>query len=168
MNTSAPPLSGSFAHTRSGPPPLSWPTPPFPSYAETPAPPEGWACRVEGSNGQVRPCVLVALDVLEFVTVVVATAALYRYVPNAQVRWGHALAGGLFVSLALESAKKLLAWYLATAAVVSAYGAAGSLVVLLMWIYFSSAVLLFSASCARAFQELGALPAARGRLHVPQ
>ena len=62
MNTSAPPLSGSFAHTRSGLPPLSWPTPPFPSYAETPAPPEGWACRVEGSNGQVRPCVLVALD----------------------------------------------------------------------------------------------------------
>ena len=53
--------------------------------------------------------------------------------------------------------KQLLAWYLSTAAVVSAYGAAGSLVVLLMWIYFSSAVLLFSASCARAFQEHGTL-----------
>jgi membrane protein len=37
--------------------------------------------------------------------------------------------------------------------VVSAYGAAGSLVVLLMWIYFSSAVLLFAASCAKASQE---------------
>ena len=49
--------------------------------------------------------------------------------------------------------KQLLAVYLSTAAVVSAYGAAGSLVVLLMWIYFSSAVLLFSASCARAMQE---------------
>jgi membrane protein len=36
---------------------------------------------------------------------------------------------------------------------VSAYGAAGSLVVLLMWIYFSSAVLLFAASCARALHE---------------
>ena len=55
---------------------------------------------------------------------------------------------GVFVLLGL-------AWYLSTAAVVSAYGAAGSLVVLLMWIYFSSAVLLFSASCARAFEELG-------------
>ena len=49
--------------------------------------------------------------------------------------------------------KQLLAWYLSTAAVVSAYGAAGSLVVLLMWIYFSSAVLLFSASCAQALQD---------------
>lgn len=49
--------------------------------------------------------------------------------------------------------KQMLAWYLSTAAVVSAYGAAGSLVVLLMWIYFSSAVLLFSASCAQALQD---------------
>jgi membrane protein len=47
----------------------------------------------------------------------------------------------------------VLAVYLSTAAVVSAYGAAGSLVVLLMWIYFSSAVLLFSAGCARAYEE---------------
>ena len=49
---------------------------------------------------------------------------------------------------------QLLALYLSTAAVVSAYGAAGSLVVLLMWIFFSSAVLLFSAACARALQEV--------------
>ncbi|MBX9835076.1 MAG: YihY/virulence factor BrkB family protein [Burkholderiaceae bacterium] len=46
-----------------------------------------------------------------------------------------------------------LAAYLSGAAVVSAYGAAGSLVALLMWIYFSSAVLLLSAGCARALQE---------------
>ena len=47
--------------------------------------------------------------------------------------------------------KHLMALYLSTAAVVSAYGAAGSLVVILMWIYFSSAVLLLSASMARAW-----------------
>lgn len=46
--------------------------------------------------------------------------------------------------------KQGLAWYLSTAAVVSAYGAAGSIVVLLMWIYFSSAILLFAAACAKA------------------
>lgn len=49
--------------------------------------------------------------------------------------------------------RHVLAAYLSTAAVVSAYGAAGSLVVLLMWIYFSSGVLLFSAGCARALEE---------------
>ena len=51
--------------------------------------------------------------------------------------------------------KQGLAWYLSTAAVVSAYGAAGSLVVLLMWIYFSSAILLFAASCAQALSDAG-------------
>ena len=60
--------------------------------------------------------------------------------------------GAAVGALLFSVGKQALALYLATAAVVSAYGAAGSLVVLLMWIYFSSAVLLFSASCARALQ----------------
>jgi membrane protein len=58
--------------------------------------------------------------------------------------------GAAVGALLFSVGKQALALYLSTAAVVSAYGAAGSLVVLLMWIYFSSAVLLFSASCARA------------------
>jgi membrane protein len=49
--------------------------------------------------------------------------------------------------------RQLMTLYLASAAVVSAYGAAGSLIVLLMWIYFSSAVLLLGAGCARALEE---------------
>lgn len=65
------------------------------------------------------------------------------------------LAGAIVGATLFTVGKQLLAWYLSTAAVVSAYGAAGSLVVLLMWIYFSSAVLLFSASCAKALEEAG-------------
>ena len=49
--------------------------------------------------------------------------------------------------------KQLMALYLSTAAVVSAYGAAGSVVAILMWIYFSSAVLLLAASVARAWAD---------------
>lgn len=65
------------------------------------------------------------------------------------------VAGAVVGATLFTVGKQLLAWYLSAAAVVSAYGAAGSLVVLLMWIYFSSAVLLFSASCASAFGEAG-------------
>lgn len=67
------------------------------------------------------------------------------------------IAGGILFALG----KYLMAIYLSTAAVVSAYGAAGSLVVLLMWIYFSSAVLLMSASVARALADEAELQAAR-------
>ena len=59
--------------------------------------------------------------------------------------WG-ALAGAALFTLG----KHGLAFYLSTAPLVSVYGAAGSLVVVLVWIYFSSAVLLFSAALARA------------------
>ncbi|WP_298213362.1 YihY/virulence factor BrkB family protein [Acidovorax sp.] len=70
--------------------------------------------------------------------------------PKPSLRY---LVMGAVVGAALFTVgKQLLAWYLSTAAVVSAYGAAGSLVVLLMWIYFSSAILLFSASCAQALE----------------
>ncbi|MEO7888000.1 MAG: YihY/virulence factor BrkB family protein [Polaromonas sp.] len=62
--------------------------------------------------------------------------------------WGSAVGAVLFAV-----GKHLMAFYLSTAAVVSAYGAAGSLVVILMWIYFSSAVLLLSASMARAWAD---------------
>ena len=64
-------------------------------------------------------------------------------------------------AILFEVGKYLMAIYLSTAAVVSAYGAAGSLVVMLMWIYFSSAVLLLSASVARAWSDEAAIRAAR-------
>jgi membrane protein len=57
--------------------------------------------------------------------------------------------GSVAGALLFEGGKYLMAIYLSTAAIVSAYGAAGSLVVILMWIYFSSGVLLLAASMAR-------------------
>ena len=64
---------------------------------------------------------------------------------------------GAFIGATLFTlGRQLLAFYLSSAAVVSAYGAAGSLIVLLMWIYFSSGVLLFGAACARAIEERAA------------
>ncbi|NMM75857.1 ribonuclease BN [Acidovorax sp. SRB_14] len=71
--------------------------------------------------------------------------------PKPRLRYlalGAVIGAGLFTV-----GRHALSAYLASAAVVSAYGAAGSLVALLVWIYFSSAVLLLSAGCARALQE---------------
>ena len=76
-------------------------------------------------------------------------------------RLRHLVLGAMVGATMFTLGKLLLAWYLSTAAVVSAYGAAGSLVVLLMWIYFSSAILLFSASCAQALEQDSARASAR-------
>ena len=61
--------------------------------------------------------------------------------------------GAVAGAILFQVGKYLMAFYLSTAAVVSAYGAAGSLVVILMWIYFSSGVLLLAASIARAWSD---------------
>jgi membrane protein len=64
--------------------------------------------------------------------------------------------GGVIGAILFTVGRQLLTYYLSTAAVVSAYGAAGSLVVMLMWMYFSAGVLLFSAGCAKSLEEVRA------------
>lgn len=79
--------------------------------------------------------------------------ALMRMSAGPQPRLRHLVMGSLVGALLFGLGKYGLALYLSTAAIVSAYGAAGSLIVLLMWIYFASAVLLYAASCARVLAE---------------
>ena len=126
----------------------------------------GWAGS-HLSSAPLAPAMQTLNEVVAFGFAVVLFMGLMRIGGGARPPSRCILAGAVVGATLFTVGKQLLAWYLSTAAVVSAYGAAGSLVVLLMWIYFSSAVLLFSASCARAFQELGAVPAERGRLHDP-
>jgi membrane protein len=99
----------------------------------------GWATALPGG-------VQTLFDALEFVLSVCGVAALYRYVPHAQVRWSHALVGGLFVSLGWEAGRKLLAWYLAKVPTYSmVYGAFATLPILLTWIYLAWVIVLLGA-----------------------
>jgi membrane protein len=99
-----------------------------------------------GWVGAMHGGLLVVLDVLEFVMVIGALAGLYRYVPNARVRWPHALVGGLFVWVGLEVAKKLLAWYLVKVPTYSVvYGTFATVPILLVWIYVAWVTLLLGA-----------------------
>ena len=86
---------------------------------------------------------------VDFVLLAVLAAGLFHYVPNTYVRWKHAAAGGLFVAVGIEVAKRAMAWYVtsfpATAAV---YGAAAALPLLLLWIYAVWLVVLFGAVIA--------------------
>ncbi len=89
------------------------------------------------------------LDVLEFALFLIAVAGLYRTVPNTHVRWRHALAGGLFVAVGIELAKKALAWYVAQVPSYSmVYGAFATLPIFLVWIYFGWLIVLFGAVIA--------------------
>ncbi|HHT9049938.1 TPA: YihY/virulence factor BrkB family protein, partial [Burkholderia cenocepacia] len=84
-------------------------------------------------------------------------ASLMKFLPDARVAWRDAAIGGIVSAILFSGGKKLFALYLAHAGTASAFGAAGSFAVLLMWLYFSAIVLLLGAEFA----------AARGDAHRP-
>ncbi len=92
---------------------------------------------------------------LEFALVWAGLTALYKYVPNARVMARHAIAGGLFATLALEVAKKLLAIYLLKMPAYSMiYGAFATVPLLLIWIYIAWLLVLIGAEIAASLAEL--------------
>jgi membrane protein len=89
------------------------------------------------------------LEAIQFGLLAGATAGLFHYVPNTAVRWRHAWAGGLFVALAFELAKKGLGWYVASVPTYSAvYGAFATVPILLLWIYLGWVIVLLGAVIA--------------------
>ncbi|KWD10750.1 ribonuclease [Burkholderia ubonensis] len=93
-------------------------------------------------------------DLLQFLVGIAvlagAFAALMKFLPDARVAWRDAAIGGTVSAILFSGGKKLFALYLAHAGTASAFGAAGSFAVLLMWLYFSAAVLLLGAEFAAA------------------
>lgn len=87
-----------------------------------------------------------ALDQVVSITGITLVFALtYRYVPAAHVRWKEAFLGGLVTATLFTIGKYALAIYLAREAVGSAYGAAGSIVVLIVWIYYTAQIVFLGA-----------------------
>ena len=117
---------------------------------------KGWVSVLPGG-------VKVLLDVVEFIVIATSLAAMYRFVPNTQVRWTHALLGGVFVASGLELAKRVLAWYLAQVPTISAvYGAFATVPILLIWIYVAWVIVLLGAVVAAYLPSLQSGVARRG------
>jgi membrane protein len=106
------------------------------------------------------------LDVIQFVLLAAGMAALYRFVPNTPVRWGHAWVGGLFVSVGFELAKRVLVWYLAKVPTYSVlYGAFATVPILLIWIYTAWVIVLLGAVIAAYLPSLLSGVKRRARSH---
>jgi membrane protein len=78
-------------------------------------------------------------------------ALLFTYVPDAEIRWRDVWLGGLITATLFTLGKTAIGYYLGQASVGSAYGAAGSLVVLLVWVYYSALIMFFGAEFTHAW-----------------
>lgn len=77
--------------------------------------------------------------------------AIYKVLPDRTLAWHDVRFGAIITAVLFTVGKTLVGWYLGTSAVASSYGAAGSLIVLLLWVYYSSAIFLFGAQVTRAY-----------------
>lgn len=102
-----------------------------------------------GLVGDLPGGVNLVLMLLQFLLLAGAMAGLFRYVPNTPVLWRHALAGGVFVAVAFEVTKRLLAAWLQLVPTYSTiYGAFATVPILLVWMYIGWVVVLLGAVIA--------------------
>ena len=102
----------------------------------------------------IPAALLLGLDGLVSLTVVTLLfAAIFRVLPDVLLDWRDVWLGGFVTALLFTLGRGLIAFYLSTTATASAYGAAGSLVLLLMWVNYSSLILLFGAAFTRAHMQ---------------
>jgi membrane protein len=80
-------------------------------------------------------------------------ALIFKYLPNTKIAWRDVWVGAVVTSLLFNVGKVAIGVYLGRATVASTFGAAGSLAVLLVWIYYSSQIVLFGAEITRLYAE---------------
>jgi membrane protein len=101
------------------------------------------------------PGLAVALPILDvvlsFALTVLLFAMIYKYIPRETIAWRDVWVGAAVTAFLFTVGKLLIGLYLGRSSFSGAYGAAGSLVVLLTWVYYSAQIFLLGAEFTRAF-----------------
>ncbi len=94
---------------------------------------------------------LVVANAFSFLVFVLLFTVVLKMLPSVQMRWRDVLPGALLTALLFLVGKTGIGFYLGQGTLVSAYGAAGSVVALILWIYFSSLIFFFGAAFTREY-----------------
>jgi membrane protein len=106
---------------------------------------------VGGYVGALAP-VWHAIDVLVSVAVLTALfAAIFKWLPDVHIAWRDVWIGAAVTAILFTLGKLLIGLYLGRSSVTSVYGAAGSLVILLLWVYYSAQILFFGAELTQVW-----------------
>ena len=89
--------------------------------------------------------------VVSFGFITLLFAMIYKVLPNVDLTWRDVWIGALITSFLFTLGKVLIGLYLGHSSIGSTYGAAGSIVIILIWVYYSSQVVLFGAEVTQAF-----------------
>ena len=92
--------------------------------------------------------------VFGFVMTTAMFALIYKYIPSVKIRWGEVWIGALITAILFTAGKFLIGLYMTKSAVASGFGAAGSVVALLVWVYYSAQIFLLGAEFTWAYSTL--------------
>lgn len=107
-----------------------------------------------GSLFGIGDVLLVVVNaVMSFVVIALVFSVMFKLLPDAEIAWRDALVGGTTTAVLFVGGKELIGVYLGRSDPGSAYGAAGSLVLVLVWLYYSSMIVLYGAEFTRIWAE---------------
>ena len=89
--------------------------------------------------------------VVTFIMTSLLFGLIFKVLPDARIEWRHVRAGAFTTALLFMGGKFLISYYLGHSKMSSAYGAAGSIIVILLWVYYSAIILYFGAAYTRAY-----------------
>ncbi len=101
--------------------------------------------------GAWHSSLVVTYVLLSLIISTVLFALVYKYVPQERLHWSDVWVGGLVTAILFNIGKFAIGYYLGKSAFSSVYGAAGSLLVLLLWAYYSAQIFLFGAEFTRSY-----------------
>jgi membrane protein len=96
-------------------------------------------------------------EVMSLVFITALFALIYKVLPDAKIKWRHVWAGAVMTAVLFTMGKALIGFYLGQSGTATAFGAAGSLVVILVWVYYSSQIILFGAEFTRVLSTQSGL-----------
>lgn len=91
---------------------------------------------------------------ISFAIVTVIFGLVFKVLPDADVKWRDVWVGAFVTTILFSIGKFLIGFYLGNSSFGSAYGAAGSLVIILVWIYYSTIIVLFGAELTSVYTEV--------------
>jgi membrane protein len=93
----------------------------------------------------------VASFLLSYLLVTLLFAAIYKILPDRDLTWRNVAVGAAVTSLLFTIGKALIGWYVGSSTIATSYGAAGALLVVLLWVYYSAQIFLLGAEFTWAY-----------------
>jgi len=120
-----------------------------------------------GMRGSFEMTIQIANALISVGIVTVLFALIYRFLPEAQIAWRDVWIGALLTAILFTIGKSLVGFYLGRSGVGSVFGAAGSLIVFLVWVFYSAQIIFFGAEFTKVHamrnQSASETPCLRGR-----